>query len=293
MSDAMPNPENRQSIPTHWIVLGFLVVAHTGLGAYFNGRLGNIKGHVDEFLTMGLLFSQPMLLAFWAAFAPQPFYQRSLWCFFLCTMVSFFEQLNALEHTQNLFKEIMMMSLATFFVATMVFLAVRWISRWQIRHTIVEAARSAYEPSQFGVKHLIILITITAVCCGLIRSLFIMNRNWELGQPIVEWVGRASVMLFLILPVIVIPWIVMACRPKVLWLLLVMISVETVCIVSGGCIIGLCFSNQALSDVFVREGRAMLMIQLGAALSVVVSSLVLRFCGFSLVRVPKVSPPQN
>jgi len=288
MSDATPQSESR-SFSRHWIVLGLLVVAQTGIGAYFNGQI-DMRGN-GWLLTIGLLFSQPILLAFWAAFAPQPFYQRFLWSFLLCTVVSFFEQLNALD-AQNVVKGIiMMMFLAIFIVATIVFLAFRWVFRWQIKHTLIENVPSDYQRGQFGIKHLIILITVSALCCGLIRSLCVINRNWHSDEPIVQSVGRACAMLFLVLPVTVVPWIVMSHRPKVVRSLLAMISVEIVCAVSGGYIISLCFSTYlSLSSVFVREGRAMLIIQLGAGLSVLISTIVMRFCGFRMVRVPKASP---
>jgi len=134
MLETTPQPEKR-SIPWHWVVLGLLVVAQAGVGAYFNGQISKMGESAGEFLTLGLLFSQPVLLAFWAAFAPQPFYQRFLWSFLLCTVVSFVEEAQTLGQ-YNPFKNIMMISLANFIVAAIVFLAFRWVFRWQIKHTI-------------------------------------------------------------------------------------------------------------------------------------------------------------
>jgi hypothetical protein len=286
MSDALP--QFVRSIPKHWIVLGLLVVAQAGLGAFLNGRLNIITtADLGAPLTIGLLFSQPILLAFWAAFAPQPLYQRFLWSFLLCTVVSFVEEVPALANTHNVFKNTMTIFLAGFIVVTIVCLGFRWIFRWQIKHSLIEDAESDYERSQFGVKHLIILITITAICCGLARSLFIIDPNSQWVHTISEYIGRIYGTLLLIGPVIVIPWIAMTHRPKVLRSLFAIIGAEIVCAVSGGFIISVCFSLPSLGTVFVGEGGVILLIQVGAALSILVTSLVMRFCGFRLVRVPK------
>ena len=86
MSDLLP--ENQPSeetaspkgFPKHWIVLGLLVLAHADLGAYCIPA--------DQTLTnliAGVMISQPILLANWAAFACQRFYHRILWSLPICT----------------------------------------------------------------------------------------------------------------------------------------------------------------------------------------------------------------
>ena len=71
-------PEHRRP-SHHWIVLGLLVVAHAEFGLYFtpNGKAID-DGEVLSVLMLGFLGSQPILLAIWAAFAPQRFYHRFL-----------------------------------------------------------------------------------------------------------------------------------------------------------------------------------------------------------------------
>ena len=88
MPDSLPLSENRRAIPWHWVVLGLLVVAHAGLGSYYNS-IGTDLFRSKDTMLAGLLSSQPLLLAFWAAFAPQRFYDRILWSLLLCILVSF------------------------------------------------------------------------------------------------------------------------------------------------------------------------------------------------------------
>ena len=100
---------------------------------------------------------------------------------------------------------------AILLVATAVLSIVRWIFHWQITCTTVETAHSDYRGSQFGVKHLLILTTIIAVGCGLLRSLVIAIphlkhlRSLYLGNDIMglllELVGGLFTAMCLLLPV--------------------------------------------------------------------------------------------
>ncbi len=85
--------------PKTWIVLGLLVLAHAGFGAYLSPVVRSISGdRIVEFLTGGAILSQPILFAIWAALARQRFYHRFLWSLLLCTLVSFSDELGALRH---------------------------------------------------------------------------------------------------------------------------------------------------------------------------------------------------
>ena len=66
----------RRSIPKHWIILGLLVIAHAVLGRIFGFFIDKENPH--GYMTSGFVLSQPILIAIWAALAPQRFYIRFL-----------------------------------------------------------------------------------------------------------------------------------------------------------------------------------------------------------------------
>ena len=67
-----------------WIALGLLVAAHAGFAACFWREQAIAIGDFGGFIGLGILVSQPMLCAFWAAFGPQPCFSRLLCSFLLC-----------------------------------------------------------------------------------------------------------------------------------------------------------------------------------------------------------------
>jgi hypothetical protein len=273
-------------------VLGLLVAAQAVVGVYLYRKPPNRIGELGESLVQGVLFSQPFLLAFWTVFSSQPFRQRFLWAFLLCILVPFTEELGPLldlrytdvRHTDAGF--LMMQFVGLFVMAAAFLLVIRRLSRWQIRRSIIEDARSDYQPSQFGIKHLIVFITITALACGLIRSVTIFDGGWAVPFSARWFVhGTFGIACFL-LPAIVIPWFVMAYRPRVVRFVVTFAFLWVVCSSAGCAIIAM---PQAMRDgivVFEEFIKSMLTLQLGAGLSILVTSLVMRFCGFRMVRVP-------
>ena len=290
MSDLLAQPV--RSIPKHWIVLGLLVVAQAVVGVYLYRKPYSEIGELGESLVQGVLMSQPVLLAFWTAFASQPFRQRFLWAFLLGVLVAFTEELGPLldvrytdvRHTDAGF--LMMGFFGLFVMAATFLLVIRRLSRWQIRRSIIEDARSDYQSSQFGVKHLIAFITITALACGVIRSLALLDGGWAVPFS-ARWFVRGTfgIACFL-LPELVIPWFVMACRPRVVRFVVTFAFLWVVSSLAGCAILAM---PQAMRDgivVFEEFIKSMLILQLGAGLSILVTSLVMRFCGFRMVRVP-------
>jgi hypothetical protein len=237
--------------------------------------------------------SQPVLLAFWIAFASQPFRQRFLWAFLLCILVPSIEELGPLldvrytdvRHTDA--GSLMMWFFGLFVAVAALLLVTRRLSRWQIRRSIIEDARSDYQRSQFGIKHLIVFITITALACGVIRSLAILDVGWAVPFS-ARWFVRGTFgFVCFLLPALVMPWFVMAYRPRVVWFFVAFAFLWVVSSSAGCAIIAM---PQAMRDgIVVLEEfiKSTLTLQLGAALSILISTLVMRFCGFRLVRMPR------
>src|SRR5664279_2165931 len=99
--ESMPLPENRRTIPKHWIVLGLLVVVHAGLGVFLPSCVSVTAVNPTYFMWLGFVFSQPILFALWAAFAPQRFYHRFLWSLLLCILVFFADECGKMFFTDD------------------------------------------------------------------------------------------------------------------------------------------------------------------------------------------------
>jgi len=282
--ESSPQPVKR-SIPKHWIVLGLLVVGHAGIGAYlYSNRPKSFS--IADFMMEGVLISQPILLAFWAGFASQPFPQRFLWAFLLCILVAFAEELEGLLKTDNNRSgEVMMLFSGLFTVATLLSLIVRRISRWQIKYSTVEDERSDYRPSKLGIRHLLILISITALA---VMLLAIKSPQFSVVGFVVGMVGVMLQLLPVLLPVAVIPWFVMAYRPRIVLLIVTTAVIWALCILAG-CVIYVFASEIGRFNLFEGFIKPTLFTQLGAGLSILISSIVMRSCGFRLVLVPKAS----
>ena len=278
-SDQVQTTNGRKVFPKYWIVLGLLIVAHAAFVAYFNPEEAAPGAYPEIALYMmfGCLLSQAALFALWSVFAQQPFYQRFLWAFLLLALVSFIEELGALRQTQNV-GGIMMLNLPLFIMATVGLLPIRRYFGWRLDHSQTEIYHSDYSANQFGIKHLIILTTITAVAFGLLRCLLLINTRSNWLPSIAEFTGFTSMCLALLIPIIIIPWHTLAyCGIRVWLIIFTMLSF-------GIIDLAVIFIEQKLDLFAPNKLQLILYAQLGAGLSVLFSTLVLRLCGFRLVR---------
>jgi hypothetical protein len=270
--ESTPLSENRRAVPWHWIVLGLLVVVHAGLGAYFYSLVASHLSHSLESILMGFILSQPILFAFWSAFAPQRFHHRFLWSLLLCIMVAFAVDCGG---SRNELGILMLVDIIYFIIATPVFLLFRRYSGWHIIMSHIETISSDYRAYQFGIKHLIVFVTITAFGLGLIRTLLLMSSSpFLLNNQLVVII---TTLFALSIPVIMLAWLIMANR----W-----ISFVQLLICLGVFDFGIHLLSQSYTFRF-SDIRETLFIQLGAALSVILTTLVMRWCGFRMIRVRK------
>lgn len=268
---------SRWKISGTGIVLGLLLVAHV----VFNLVFFNPNSHrVDDYpfmMTVGVLLSQPILFSFWAAFAPQRFYHRFLWCLLLSTIVSFLEELGYMRHSHGDSGMMMILVWLLFLLATGVLLVVRRFTGWRIRHDREISLTTEYRASQFGIKHLLILTTITGLAAGLLRSVFMLSPRTIHIDSVLDFVGIIGCYFAMLLPVVLMPWYTLAYRAKFVVLLffsiVVFVLMDTMV--------------YWLSSLVIRPTqyyRILLFIQLGAALSMLITTLPLRFCGYRMVR---------
>jgi hypothetical protein len=279
--ESTPLPENRRVIPRHWVVLGLLVVVHAGLGAWLNAlsyqcglSIGNILG--------GFLSSQPVLFAFWAAFAPQRFYHRFLWALLLCIVVSFISDSGFIFYEKHYMGVFMFLDLVFFAVTTPILLLIRRFSGWQIKPSHEVIATLKYQRYQFGIKHLILLITIAAIGFGLLRSLLLANPR-SFAPSFLDYVHGVVLFITGIAPVILLGSMVLVqnwnssfsiIRAFIIFGVIELVSTVVV----------KTLSPPNYSTVMIKQ---ILYNQFGAVLSVLLTTLVMRWCGFRMIRVPK------
>ncbi len=267
---------DKRPFPKHWIALGLLVIANAALGAYFHPMNRDIYDSEKVlFAILGFLLAQPILFALWAAFAPQRFYHRLLWAFLLCTLVSFLEELGALGNTKSGLGTTMMFQLILFVLFTAILLLVRQFIGWHFKISQMGISPGDYQSYQFGVKHLILLTTFAAIAFALIRSLFILdsNNNW------VPAVGIHCIIFAMIIPIIIVPWFTMGLRGNTIKLI-VFATVLLGIIDSAIFLIAL----KADAKHIDNNLQAILLLQLGACLTVMFNTIVLRLCGYRLMR---------
>lgn len=291
------------------IGVGLLVVALATLGVCMNpmGVQGVSVEDVGLCLRLGVVFSQPLLFAFWAALSSQRLYRRFLWSFLLCAVVSFAVDLGSVLHGNVEFGNVMLFLVAGFIATTVALLAFRRFFRWRIAGRNAEDIPADYQAHQCGIKHLFLLVTIAALVCGLIRTLALINPGADSSTAHSEtgWAGILSYIIFVVAyvaffsPVLAIPWFTMGWQGRAVRIVLITIAMLAVIDLSVGCLIGVIAVHTmtpsnvltTVSDMLQFCGaiaRGMLVIQAGAGLSVLASSLIARWCGFRMVRDAKI-----
>jgi hypothetical protein len=282
LTDEAPDANARPSVFTkNHLALGLLLLAHAVIGAYCTPSYKTLSD-----LTAGVRFSQPILLATWAVLARQGFYYRLLWALLICTYLSFADDLGVTQqspHGQP--AETIVASLALFATSLPFLLLIRSLSGWRIISPAAQEAESAYRSSHYGIHHLMILTAIVALACGLIRSLLIMQKSGFPYPSVADLVMTLGPNLFVLFPACVVPWLTLAegqtGHASGLFTIIVTAVFDIVSLIVG---LGIYFPPRR----FVVDGIVQcLSMQVGAILSAMIAALVLRYCGYRLVREPR------
>jgi hypothetical protein len=269
--------------PKHWIVLGLLVVAHAAFGAYVvpSSRLGE--------LTVGVVITQPMILATWAAFARQRFYRRFLWSLLFCIYLSFADALGVagsygLRRPGESILEIQ----SLFIVLVAILLVFRRCFRWQLTHPDLKDTPSVYLAHHFGISHLLTLTAFIALVCGLVRTFSVILDTGIPFSSFPTFIGSFCLLLFAAFLSWVVTWIILASRRVAIELILLIVLAAISLDLAIGFAVGsiLRLVPATVSEYLPKIGRCW-DLQLGAIPSAIVSTLVLRFCGFRMIREPK------
>ena len=262
---------DKRPFPAHWIVLGLLVVVNAAFGAYYSSREPAVAG----FLTV-----QPILFSLWAAFALQPLFQRLLWPFFLCASMAFFEDLAAWKLAVGNLGDNLTYLPQIFAIATIGLLFIRLFFGWRIIRLYDDAKPIEYREYQFGLKHLILLITFAAVVLSFFR--FLLNNNPRYNVSIITkqaFVFFTSIFILLI-PAFVIIWTVLV-RKSVRIFPVLIIAPALVIIAIIGADTADIFLHTKLRQSTLHE---LVLFILGACVSAFISAMLLRLCGYRLTR---------
>jgi hypothetical protein len=296
MTDSSPvgSSQADQAVPAldvrasarHWKAIGLLVATNAIAGAYFNpmGANENQVCEIAAYAAIGFLITQPVLFAFWAAFAPHRFYQRFLWAFLTCSSVAFIEELGAVRHNQSGLGETMALQLAFFILFTAILLLVRRYVGWRFEGSQPAAFAGDYQAYQFGIKHLILLTIITGVICAMIRSLMLLKSDVHgRMQSVAEFIACACVCFALATPIIVVPWFTMCFRGNMVKLIAFAIVFSMILDLASALVLQE-IAPASSTGTFADEIGPILLMQLGGVLSVGLNTIVLRLCGYRLIR---------
>jgi hypothetical protein len=272
--------------PWHWIVLGMLVLAHAVFGAYCIPAVSMLTA-----MTLGVVISQPILLAIWPTFARQRYYHCILWSLLICTYLSFADDLGTVQRGMHFAPgQTILENLALYVVVLVSLFPVRRFARWQLAQPDEKDAPSVDLERNFGINHLLILTAIVALTCGLVRSLFIITDSGFPYSSVGQFIGSLGLLLVVSFPSSVVPWIILAPRRKPYWLIPITILLAGVLDVMAVAFMTKAAHMPLLPPVGVKwylyysPAFSYLWTQLGAIISIVVSTLVMRFCGFRMIR---------
>jgi len=237
-------------------------------------------------LAFGILFSQPILFAFVGSFVAQRFYIRlPLLLLLLCLVACAAEtRLVGIEtHGMMLGLDVILFPLGT-----LAFLPLHNSFRWRLKQPTTKHVQTGTRTFQFGTKHLLIFTTIIAIVCGALRTLYVLDPEAKTLLSPADVITGIGLTCILFIPVSVIPWVVLSERS---WRPVSVITAIVIWIVLN---LAVSFSMAASTlvpstlDPYRDIFPPLLLIGLGSGLSTIVTTLVLRFCGFRMVREPRI-----
>jgi hypothetical protein len=293
MSESSPIDEARQEtaqpsrFPRHWVILGLLVLAHAALAAWLN-PFGMSRGEVGEMqwpLVAGVLFSQPILFAFGGSFVVGKFYIRLPLFLLLLCLIACVAEIGLIGHDTH--GMVLKMDLIHFAVATLAFFPLRRSSRWRLKQSTSKPAQAETRTLQFTTKHVLIFTTIVAVVCGGLRTLYILDpgaKRLLAPADIITGIGLPCCLFY---PVFTIPWFVLLEPARRVVSVFIAMVIWIVLNLAVSCSMAVSTLVISPPDPYRDVLPPLLMLGLGSGLSAVITTLVLRFCGFRMIREPK------
>jgi hypothetical protein len=259
-----------------WVVLWLLIIVQTAFGAVFNPLDGPRNPDFFYFALLGVILAQPILFAIWAVFAPQRYYVRFLWAFLFVIVTTFIVELGGLKDPHSNTGILTLFHAMMFFSSIVILSVIKRFTGWKFRSVEEGETTGGYLAHQFGIKHIILLTTITALALGLFQSLAALCPN--LRFPTIGELCRVSTeIVAMFFPVVFVPWFVLT-RHRHLWISIIVSMVLIGIIELAVCAIVPKLEQQTDMLPIISS------IQFGASISLLTSALTLRGCGYRLGR---------
>jgi hypothetical protein len=242
---------------------------------------GQERPEVLFFAKIGTFISQPVLFAAWASLGPPPAVMRvplSMAAFATVLLAIQFGYTRGAGGPDRL--ESLVIQSALLLAGVAIGLVVRRFTHWRIERSTVDLSPSA--ANQFSLRFLLILTTICAALLGLGRTLFATET--AANSPAIDFLWRILWMLptflCITIPPVLVPIMILAPRVSgrklvaipVFWAVLTYLAVELIYI-----------GDRPQADTRWTLAWQILRVQLGAAITAVISALVVRFAGYRLV----------
>lgn len=265
------------------ILIGLLVVVHVVLGALltpFGLAAGSDATMQRVYMTViGALISQPGLIAFWAALAPQSFLRR--WAqalvILMCVELAgeFASAQNASEKSDpgELLQPLAW--LVAFLVCQLPLRLLRARFRWQIEPPAALAPQAGEQDNQFSVRGLFLATAVVAAFVAALRWLHPNSGSTEWGFHLLRYAAMGAFMSLPAMLVHVIGWLVLMPGGRGHWRWIVGL-------------VGLGSTAAAATAVAMLgspgEVGELIFVPLGSLISAAGSLFVVRLCGYRLAR---------
>ena len=260
VASMLPNqPASTSTYPRLWLIVGHIVVGLTGAFVVF--WLTDRSPTVWAFAFLGIVFGQTSLLGIWGGLGANPWWSRMVGVIVGTGYLFLLLGLGIDELNQRTFIVVVM---ATMFVM-LILLSVRCFG---VRIVLDSLPVTSSVRIQFSIRHLFILTFLVACLFTIGKSVqpYIFSGDLPFGLLLfITAAGIAGV-----LPV----WFVLATRQPVPYSI-GLVGVEAFAGYYAGRL-----------DALNTESISMMILTSIEALVVVVSLLVVRFCGYRLVRLP-------
>jgi len=283
-------PRSRPSVG-RWIAIGLFVAGYMGFAAAFT-MTGTRWGEYPEvlvYVVSGAIIVHVLLFATWAAFGPGPSFRRVAITGVACLLVACAEVLGASRRGVQLSGwPVVPLAVAAsvFLLLTFVLGWVQRVSRWQIvlsGRALRSPARTAYR-LQFGVRLFLLWITLAVCLLALYHSRCAPGTATRLAAEAWHDVGRRALLgvtlaVATFLPTLSVPWIALASpRPRRRAILTTALAWITFTL---GAVL---LATWLRVDAYHENVKWALSMQVGASAAGLVAAVVVRSCGYRMVR---------
>ena len=141
---------------------------------------------------------------------------------------------------------------------------------------------SILNESEVRRRHILPKALVIGLAAGLLRTLLTIYPPEDYNYPTVfEFIGLYSVYLTVLIPVCILPWYALACHAK--WRWLIATSFITFFAVNAATYLAMRWNLFS----YPNDITMLLKLELAGGLSILATTLPLRFCGYRMVRVRK------